>query len=297
LNDWIGSKCIGLLALPFALAGCGRTFWLEDRERTDASTQGDASGPSEAGTCPEDDSVESLCCRYASQPCTDAAAFYCDDPTALLVARTSSGGAALPLAGLTVSQRTIFELIPCQPVDRVVFGLDEFPDEEIDSVDASAPFHLVSGPDGAAQGLDTLWLPNGPHRMRATVETPDGPSRTAADFFVDNELRAPTLMIAPEEDRRLSTPLAGQVVSGEIFVTLAPGDVTDIVKVEMYVDGEFERNENFPPYDLAGAVPGIASDAAGFATGALAPGTRTVEARIIHSDDSSESSRAEFVVP
>ncbi|MFO7716329.1 fibronectin type III domain-containing protein [Desulfosarcina sp.] len=120
----------------------------------------------------------------------------------------------------------------------------------------------------------------------------DGNTRTLkATPTVRQTSSAYCLMLSAKPDRSTAVYLDDAGVEGNIYVFVEP--ITDIRRVEFFIDGVLHQTENYAPYDLAG---GISNWAKPFNTGNLSNGYHTFSGRITKTNGSRETISADVQV-
>ena len=155
-----------------------------------------------------------------------------------------------------------------------------------------APYDLAgSAGSGLATPFDTRILSQGPHTFDARISKSDGSIETiSADVYVDGSIYKQWVSTSP--DRSNPDALDGATIEGNIYAFVEP--LTDIKKVEFFIDGVLHQTENYAPYDLSGSAgSGLASP---FDTGKLSKGPHTFSARITKTEGSRETITADVSV-
>jgi hypothetical protein len=99
------------------------------------------------------------------------------------------------------------------------------------------------------------------------------------------------IMVSSKPDRSAATPLDGRDLKDNMYAFIEP--VTDIQKVEFFIDGDLHQTENYTPFDLAGGSMELANP---FDTESLSQGRHTIDAKISKTDGSFEVITADINV-
>ncbi len=105
---------------------------------------------------------------------------------------------------------------------------------------------------------------------------------------------AAELWVSNSPARTAPTPLAGAVVSGDVYIYATPP--LSSVLVRFFVDGQSvaQRTELYPPYDLEGTLPD--GTAGGLNTRDLADGTHLLSVEVTDANNQLQRYYASFVV-
>ena len=134
-------------------------------------------------------------------------------------------------------------------------------------------------------------LPAGAHTLRIKHRE-DGTKLDRLLITNDPMLDIYEMMLSYSPDRSGAQLLSGSAVEGSIYAFVEP--ITNIRKVEFFIDGVLRQTENIAPYDLAGSAgSGLATP---FDTRVLSQGPHTFDARITKTEGSSETITADVSV-
>jgi VCBS repeat-containing protein len=195
------------------------------------------------------------------------------------------------LDGATVSGSIAVFVPTSTDIDRVDFFLnDPTMSGARRQVERSAPWDFGGTATGdRATMFSTRTLADGPNTITARVVLRNGTTQVVTATFTVSNPRPATrrLMVSTQGNRSAALPLDGRSVSGSLAVFVP--DEAGIVLVEFRLDGRLIRTEFARPWDFGSTL--------GNGNAALvrfSPGSRTVTARIVFSDGSSDTLRAVF---
>jgi hypothetical protein len=269
-----------------ALTGCGRVGYGPEASG-DAGAVGAKGGL--GASCAADDEcadghcVEGSCCDGAcNDACTGCVAGTCVTRAGVLrLSGRADRAEPVSLAGQTLPDLSYIFAETCAEPDQVAFFIDEVSSQARVRVEGTKPFDLAGTVDGFARPAAAELFFKGNHTMFAElIGGPDNGAVLAASYAVPE---APEMLIySAYASRVTSSALDGAVVSGSIFVALAPGVAPAVpLTIDFFLDDPGRTSpvgtESHMPYDLAGtASPAWLAKA--FDTTTLANGAHTVEA-------------------
>jgi hypothetical protein len=219
----------------------------------------------------------------------------------LMLSNSTNRSGSVLLEGVAVEGNVYVFVEPTADIDKVEFFIDGV----LRKTENIAPYDLAGSADfGLAAPFDTQSLKDGLHTFSARITKTNGNSETiAADADVHNNEIQVLNPIIPDssiyaqwvsafQDRSNPDTLDGATLEGRIYVFVEP--LTDIDKVEFFIDGVLRRTENIEPYDLAGSTDsGLAFP---FDTQSLKDGLHTFSARITKTNGRRETIAADFWV-
>jgi hypothetical protein len=144
------------------------------------------------------------------------------------------------------------------------------------------------------------WTPavgtaGGPYQVTITARDGDGASSSITFSVTVTSLSGSIYqqLVSTSSNRANPVSLDGRTVSGLIYVFVEP--ITDIKRVEFYIDGILRQSEGYSPFDLAGTASRdfLANP---FDTSNLADGAHDFTARITKTNDSVEEINAQVNV-
>ncbi len=214
----------------------------------------------------------------------------------LRLSSSSNRTGSVALDGEIVSGDIYVFTSPDPGVERVTFYLDG----KLHREENGSPYDFEGTKDGLANPFDTTTLNDGQHEIRAVIDlTTGGMEEVSGTFSIANDGSTPPptttpgqyeLMMSSSVGLTAPVPLDGKTVSGEIYVYTSPD--SDVDRVTFYLDGSYQRAENFSPYDFAGSTStGLPKP---FDTAELYDGQHEITAQIILTDGSVEEITANF---
>jgi hypothetical protein len=199
----------------------------------------------------------------------------------LMLSKSADRSTAVLLDGAGIDGSIYVFVEPVTDIKRVDFYIDG----SLQHTENLAPYDLAATADnGLAVPFDTSALSQGTHTFSAQVTKTDGTSETiAAKASVYGGDYAQ--WVSSAADRSAPQILDGATLNGNVYVFVQP--LTNIKRVDFYIDGSLQRTENIAPYDLAGtADSGLAAP---FDTQSLSQGTHVFSARVTKTDGSSQT--------
>lgn len=195
------------------------------------------------------------------------------------------------LDGATVSGSIAVFVPTATDIARVDFFVDDPTMSRAPrQVERTAPYDFAgTAGTGRAVMFSTRTLTDGLHTITARVVLRNGSTQVVTSSFTVSNPRPATrqLMVSTQSTRAGALPLDGRSVSGPVAVYV-PNE-TGIVSVEFRLDGRLVRVERSNPWDFGSTLGNGRAALVRFA-----PGTRTVTARIVFSDGSTDTLRAAF---
>ena len=250
---------------------------------------------------------------------------------ALMLSLASNRSNPAPLAGQTVTGNIYVFVSPESGASQVRFYLDNPPASGTPTwTESNPPWDFAGGTVSAANPYNTANLANGAHSITASITLTSGATTViTANFTVSNggstatptrtapaptatPTRTPTfvaptatpttgasghaLMLSLASNRSNPAPLAGQTVTGNIYVFVSPESGAS--QVRFYLDnppasGTPTWTESNPPWDFAG---GAVSAANPYNTANLANGAHSITASITLTSGATTVITANFTV-
>ena|GEM_PF-3567943 len=209
----------------------------------------------------------------------------------LLLSSSPDRSNPVPLAGQTVSGTIYVFVGPQTGVARVRFYLDDASMTGAPRQTENNPPHdFAGGSFSTANPYFTSQITNGPHTVTAAIDLAVGGSKVVSSTFTTvggSSTPTPTpyeLLLSSSPDRSNPVPLAGQTVTGNIYVFVSPE--TGITRVRFFLDdpgmsGSPKKTEDRAPWDFAGtATANPARIALPFDSRQLANGSHTITAAV-----------------
>ena len=168
-------------------------------------------------------------------------------PAPEYVLRVSTEAARTParaLAGAQVRGDLFVFLEAPASLERVEFLLNG----RLLKTERTAPYDLAGGSVERARAFDSTTLADGQHRLRARVWAGDGSQSTVEASFVVANTQAPADTVRPTV--RLTTPAAGQALSGVVTLAAVAEDAGGIAHVSFRANGAFVGRVHQAPYTL-----------------------------------------------
>lgn len=211
-----------------------------------------------------------------------------ESPTTINLLRSISANRsnAVQLGG--VQSGKIYIFVPDSgDIARVDFSIDGkiYHSENI----APWDFAGTGASAGTALPFDTATLTSGAHTISAKATLKSGAALTRdASISIGSTSPASGILLSYSPDRSNAVDLSGRTVSGNIYVFVP---ATGVSRVAFLVDGKLVKNENLPPFDLAGtATTGNLANA--FNASGLSAGTHSIQAQITWTNGSSSTASA-----
>ena len=279
--DWHGTSVTPNGGSPYWKAGFNfqasesRVMYADEMRMGDASSSYDAVAPKggTAGQRPVNPPP-----RVTSPPTIDLSA-------------SADRSSPVPLDGQTVSGNIYVFISPDTGVSQVDFFLDDQPTplatEKITSYDFAG-----TASDGTANPFNTALLSDGLHTITAKITTSVGGTQTASATFTASNATSSTYSLQLSTSANRSSPvlLAGQTVSGNIYVFTSPD--TAVAQVAFYLDDQSTplTTEKITSYDFAGTASNGTANS--FNTALLSDGPHTITAMISTSTGTQTASAA-----
>ena len=166
------------------------------------------------------------------------------------------------------------------PVDvrQVEFSIDGI----VLSTDGAAPFDLVGtrSAGGQAYGFESNLLAPGRHTLTAAITYANSTTATAWSEFTVARTTPHRLLYSTGASRSAAKPLDGRRLSGKVAVFLGARTdaITDLARVDFYLDGVLYRSDSSSPYDFVG---GDVRGATMLDATSLSPGPHTITAVVV----------------
>jgi hypothetical protein len=216
----------------------------------------------------------------------------------LMLSYAANRSGAVFLNDAAVEGNVYVFVAPTTNIKQVKFYIDG----TLHQTENIAPYDLAGSADSGsgANPFNTKNLSDGYHTFSAQVIKTNGSSETiSADVYVNTAsgqstssgttvISAYAQWVSTSSNRSNPKVLNGSTLANRVYVFVKT--ISDIKRVEFYIDGTLRQTENVAPYDLAStADSGLAVS---FDTHALSNGNHQFNARITKTDGSSETVKA-----